>query len=99
MQRQIRLEPYLSFSVSPAGRWAKILVGAAIIGYGLTLPKKERSLIVAMSLLPIAAGLLDLCLLGPFVGGHLKGSEMRRALHEQRGFPQIGSSAARWLSV
>ncbi|MFN0147451.1 MAG: DUF2892 domain-containing protein [Dehalococcoidia bacterium] len=66
------------FMASWKGRIARVALGAAISGTSLAaLSGNERSLIVAVGLVPMAAGVFNLCLLAPLVGGHFFGSKDR----------------------
>lgn len=97
MENQIKFPRFASFITSPAGRGLRILAGLALIVRGLQAQNKKGSAMALLGVVPLAAGALDVCLLGPLMGGKFKGSEMRLALHMQSGFPQLGSQSQSWI--
>ena len=54
----------LRFLGSTVGRMARVVVGLALIGVGLAIGDGWIALAV-VGVLPLAAGVLDFCLLGP----------------------------------
>lgn len=93
----IKWPNFVSFISSPAGRGLRIVAGLSIIAAGLTQQKPKGYAIAATGLIPLAAGALDICVLGPLLGGHFKGSTMRDALHRQQGHPELTDKASGWL--
>ncbi len=62
---------------SPAGRVARIVVGLALIGWGATrLPGSGGIGLIVVGLIPLAAGLFDLCLVSAFLGGPIRGARV-----------------------
>lgn len=76
------MNDFLRFMNSPTGRGARIAAGLALAGAGFARPDKPNWLLVSVSLVPLSAGLFDLCLLGPLVGKPFEGDAARRALAE-----------------
>ncbi len=67
---------FTTFMASTAGRALRILVGAALIVIGLTIGGAGW-ILAAVGLVPLLAGVFDVCLFGPLLGQALKGSEIR----------------------
>lgn len=70
---------FVNFMLSIAGRLLRVVAGVAIIWIALRSLQPPWSYVVAaLGLVPIAAGLLNFCLLGPLFNvdlwGHPKGS-------------------------
>lgn len=61
------------------GRAARVIVGVGMIGAGLAKGGSGGALLAVAGLVPLAAGALDLCLLGPIFGGPLEGQAIRDA--------------------
>jgi hypothetical protein len=63
------------FMASGRGRVGRAAFGAAIAGTGLVAVGGNAGLLVAtVGLVPIAAGVFNLCLIAPIWGGHFFGS-------------------------
>jgi hypothetical protein len=65
---------------SQPGRVLRIVVGAGAITWGLRRGDGRGRAIAAAGAVPLAAGVGDVCLLGPLVHGPLRG----KAFREQR---------------
>ena len=63
---------------SQAGRAARVLVGAGLVLTGLRRHDPIGRALAAAGLVPLAAGVGDVCLLGPLAGGPLSGPAFRR---------------------
>ncbi|MGZ5279426.1 MAG: YgaP-like transmembrane domain [Pseudobdellovibrionaceae bacterium] len=96
MKDQIILPSFVSFFVSPAGQWTRIIAGAAIIGIGMAQQTPKGKKIAAFGLLPLLAGALDFCTLAPLLGGYFSGDKTRAALNRQQGHPELGSRSVNW---
>jgi hypothetical protein len=71
--------PLVSFMISPAGRALRIAAGIALILVGLVAIGGTGGIVVAViGLVPIAAGVSNVCILGPLFGadiwGHPRGA-------------------------
>jgi hypothetical protein len=67
---------FARFMASRYGRLVRVGVGAAIIGTGLTLmPLPAGWFVAAFGLLPVSAGLFNLCPVAPAWGGHFIGAK------------------------
>lgn len=65
------------FMASPAGRIGRILVGGAVVAWGLLGIGSTNGIIVAVvGALPILTGLLNVCILAPLFGSPLSGSKV-----------------------
>ncbi len=63
------------FMASGRGRVARIAFGGALIAAGtLVVPMPAGIAVAAFGLVPIAAGVFNLCPVAPIWGGHLLGS-------------------------
>ncbi len=71
--------PIAKFMSSPAGRFARVAAGAALIAWGYTMHSTGGAVLAIVGLIPIAAGAFDLCLLGPVFGLPLSGRGIREA--------------------
>lgn len=67
---------FAQFIASGKGRILRIAVGLGLIGWGLLA---GHFILVGLGLIPLAAGLFDLCLLAPLLGGPIKGAAIRAA--------------------
>ncbi len=68
----------LDFLGSPAGRWARMILGAALILLG-TLTGGWALVLAGIGAVFVLAGALDVCLLGPLVGRPMNGKAFRAA--------------------
>jgi hypothetical protein len=64
---------------TPAGRVLRVAVGLLFIAFGLSTRNSWASAIawVVVGLVPLVAGLFDLCFLTALTGGPLRGEELR----------------------
>jgi hypothetical protein len=62
---------------SQPGRVLRIVTGAALITWGLRRGDGAGRAVTAGGLVPLGAGAADVCLLGPLVGGPLRGEKFR----------------------
>ncbi len=96
MKQDIKMEPLVSFMVSPAGRALRVAVGLGLMTYGISSKQKNSWILSLIGVETFAAGALDLCFAGPALGTSILGKEIRQALHMKHGFPQLGSTASSW---
>jgi hypothetical protein len=74
--------PLAQFLASMSGRVIRSGVGLVLIGLGLFLVQGLLGWIIAsIGLIPLAAGLFDVCLLVALFGGPLSGAAIRAAGH------------------
>lgn len=80
-EKQMRFEntAFAQFISSGAGRALRIAAGLALITAGLRKRDGAGRALALVGLAPLAAGTLDLCLLGPLFGGPLDGAAIRAA--------------------
>lgn len=70
---------FVKFMVSPAGRLLRIVAGIILIALGLLVVKDTGGIVLAIvGLVPLAAGVFDLCLFAPLFGWSLSGKENRK---------------------
>lgn len=62
---------------SQAGRVLRVLAGAAMIAAGRRRGGPRGQALSIAGLVPLSAGAADVCLLGPLVGGPLRGAAFR----------------------
>lgn len=63
---------FVTFMQSAAGRLLRIAAGAVMVWYGMTqMTGTSGTVLAVLGLVPIAAGLFGVCLLGPLLGGSL----------------------------
>ena len=72
------MNPFVSFMASPAGRITRIVVGIALIVWGLMgLTGTAGIIVVVIGLLPLVAGVFDFCVFAPLFGAPLNGAKIR----------------------
>ena len=65
---------FAEFMASPLGRGLRVVFGALLIYVGLAVVQGVGgTLLAAVGVVPIATGLLNVCLIGPLLGAPLKG--------------------------
>jgi len=68
------------FMATPLGRGLRVVFGAVLIYLGLSVIQGVGGTVLALfGILPITAGLLNLCILGPMLGAPFRGSAVRAA--------------------
>lgn len=71
------MNAFLSFMASPAGRVARIAAGLVLIVVGTVTGGGGGWIITAIGVVPLLAGALDVCLLGPLFRRPLAGPKLR----------------------
>jgi hypothetical protein len=72
------VNPFVTFMASPAGRLTRIVAGAALIAPGIFRLGGTIGIVVAVvGLLPLVAGLIDICAFAPLFGAPLGGPQIR----------------------
>lgn len=66
---------FATFMASPAGRGIRIVAGVALIYWGLLY---GSVLLAVAGLVPLAAGVLNLCVLAPLIGAPFRGRDVRK---------------------
>ena len=65
------------FINSPAGRVFRVVVGVALILWGYTrLGSSAGVVLIVVGLIPLVAGVFDLCLVSALLGGPISGSRV-----------------------
>lgn len=65
------------FMASPLGRGLRVVAGAVLIFVGLRVVQGVAGTVIALAgILPIATGLMNICLIGPLLGAPMKGSAL-----------------------
>jgi len=59
------------FVNSPAGRILRIVIGAALVWWGYT---RSNTIVMVVGLVPLAAGVFNLCLVSALLGGPISGA-------------------------
>lgn len=71
------------FINSPVGRLARVVAGVALITWGYTRRDSTMGLVLmAVGLVPLAAGIFDLCLVSALLGGPIAGSRVGKGQPE-----------------
>ena len=66
---------FARFMNSPVGRVARLIVGAGLIGWGFSQRGTGTGIaLMAVGLVPLAAGAFNWCLISALLGGPLSGS-------------------------
>jgi hypothetical protein len=72
------MNPFIKFMASKTDRITRIVAGAALIVWGLVGLTGTTGIIVAViGLVPLLAGLIDVCVFAPLFKNPFKGSEIR----------------------
>ena len=72
------MNPVVKFMASKTGRITMIVAGVALIAWGLLGLTGTTGIIVAViGLVPLIAGLIDVCVFAPLFRNPFKGSEIR----------------------
>ena len=75
---------FFRFIASRAGRWTRIVAGLALIAIGLAWVHGVGGWVLAVvGLVPLLAGLFDLCVFAPLFGLPFTGPCLRRALGDE----------------
>lgn len=74
---------------SQPGRALRVVVGSAVIGWGLRRGDGRGKAAAAAGVVPLAAGAADVCLLGPLVHGPLRGKAFRDHRAQRRAAGQL----------
>lgn len=71
---------FAQFMARGAGRWLRIAAGIGLIAIGVAwIGGVTGWIVAAIGLIPLGAGLFDVCILSSLFGGPLSGEEIRRA--------------------
>ncbi len=72
------MNPFVTFMASPAGRLARVIAGATLIAWGLLGIRGTAGTVVAVvGVVPLLAGLFDVCLFAALFGLPLSGAKLR----------------------
>ena len=65
---------FAAFMSTPLGRGLRVVFGGILIYVGLNVIQGTAGTVVALlGIVPIATGLLNICLLGPLLGAPMRG--------------------------
>jgi len=68
---------FARFVNSPIGRITRIIVGLGLIGWGYAESAESTGIILmVVGLVPLAAGVFDLCVISALLGGPLSGARI-----------------------
>jgi hypothetical protein len=71
---------FFRFIASPTGRVVRVAAGLTLAGSSLRGAKKPNLPLLVISMVPLAAGLFDWCVMGPLAGKPFEGEALRRQL-------------------
>lgn len=72
------MNPFIKFMASKTGRIIRVVAGVALIAWGLLGLTGTTGIIVAViGLVPLLAGLFDVCVFAPLFRNPFKGPEIR----------------------
>ncbi len=72
------MNPFVKFMASTAGRLARIVAGIALIAWGLLgLESSTGTIVAVIGLVPLLAGLVDVCLFAPLFRNPFRGAQIR----------------------
>ena len=73
------MNPFVKFMATTTGRITRIVVGAALIAWGLLGLTGVMGIVVAVvGLVPLLAGLFDVCVFAPLFKNPFRGPEIRQ---------------------
>lgn len=73
---------FATYVNTPAGRIVRIIAGLALIGWGyVQLPEATGIVLIIVGLVPLAAGIFNLCLISALLGGTISGARIARNFH------------------
>ncbi len=68
----------IKFLASETGRWVRIVAGIALIAVGLLVVQNTGGIILAVvGLVPLVAGIADVCVFAPLFGMAFSGKAIR----------------------
>ena len=68
----------IKFLASSTGRWVRIAAGIVLIALGVLVVKDIGGIILAVvGLVPLIAGIVDICVFAPLFGASLSGPKIR----------------------
>lgn len=71
---------FARFINSPAGRITRIVAGLGLVAWGYAQHAGRGGIVlIVVGLIPLAAGLFNLCLISALLGGPIRGSEVARS--------------------
>ncbi|MEX0787709.1 MAG: DUF2892 domain-containing protein [Anaerolineales bacterium] len=74
------MHPFVAFMSSPTGRITRIAAGALLVAGGLIgIGGTLGTVLAAVGLVPLVAGLFDFCVFAPLFGAPLSGRKIRAA--------------------
>jgi hypothetical protein len=80
VEGEIKMNPFVKFMASIAGRVTRVVAGLALIFWGLMGIGGAAGMVVAIiGLVPFVAGLFDFCIFAPLFGAPLSGPRIRAA--------------------
>lgn len=69
---------FAQFMSTVAGRWLRIVLGLALIAWGVTLRGHAGGVVLmVVGLIPLGAGAFDLCVFSLIFGGPVRGAKIR----------------------
>lgn len=68
---------FARFMASGAGRGARVVAGVALIAVGIVVGGAGGIVIAIVGVVPLATGLLNICLFAPLFHGPLRGRQAR----------------------
>jgi Protein of unknown function (DUF2892) len=68
---------FARFMTSAAGRWLRIIAGAALVFWGWSMHSGTGTIVIVVGLVPIAAGVFDFCLIAPILHAPFWGRQIR----------------------
>jgi len=72
---------FARFMASAAGRWIRIIAGAALIFWGWSMHSGTGMIVMVVGLVPMAAGVFDFCLIAPVLHAPFWGRQIRANEH------------------
>jgi F0F1-type ATP synthase assembly protein I len=75
----------IKFMTSTSGKAARIVIGLVLIGWGVYFATNTPNwILIIIGLIPLSAGTFNFCILAPFFGYSLNGTEARRQIETDK---------------
>ena len=76
---------FAKFINTPTGRIVRIIAGLALVAWGYAqLPESAGYIIIIVGVVPLTAGIFNLCLISALLGGTINGSRIAKNFLPER---------------
>jgi hypothetical protein len=69
---------FVQFMASKTGRWLRVAVGIILLVLGIMVVEDTAGIVLTIiALVPLLAGIFDVCVIAPLFGAPFKGADIR----------------------